>query len=81
MPTEREWDAIAAELHWSLRELEIVKLTANGHTRKMAAHVAGIGLSTVQVYLRRAVRKAGVTRLAELLWIVVEMRTHLREKD
>lgn len=79
MPTRAEWSLIADSFGWGNRERESVSLVLGGIPRKAAAHYLSISLSSLQTYLRRAMRKAKTDDLVALLWEVVAVRDRARE--
>ena len=76
-PTPGEWERISRLFCWGRRESETVSLVAAGMPRKAAAARLEISLSTLQTYLRRAMRKASVDDLIALVWRIVEVRDNL----
>ncbi len=52
---------------FTLRELEITRLVANGYTNKNIAHLLGVSPRTVEFYRGSAMRKAGAHSGSELV--------------
>ncbi|MGH7162160.1 MAG: response regulator transcription factor [Planctomycetota bacterium] len=77
-PTAGEWSRIARSLRWSDREESVVRLLADGRSRRDVAEALRISTSTVQTHLQRAMWKAGVGDVVGLLWKVVEVRDRIR---
>jgi DNA-binding NarL/FixJ family response regulator len=66
-----DWTKIAARLHLSRREIEIVQEVCNGRTDKAIARTLGISLNTVREHQRRIHRKLGVHDRASLVLRIV----------
>ncbi len=52
--------------HLSRRELEVIRLVAEGHSNKLIARDLGIGVRTVETHRERVMRKLGVQGTAGL---------------
>ena len=77
-PSDSEWARIGSRLRWSRQELRVARLLVSGASCKRAAFVERLALSTVHTYRRRAMRKARVGTLPDLIWTVVGARDEVR---
>ena len=77
-PSATEWAHVAELWGWSDREGDIVRLLANGDSRKHVAGMLNIAQSTLQTHLRRALWKANAKDIVMLIWRIVEVRDRLR---
>lgn len=55
----------------SQREVEMLKLTASGHSNKSAAAILGIGVKSAETYKARAMEKLGLRTRVELVRFAV----------
>jgi DNA-binding CsgD family transcriptional regulator len=55
----------------SQREIDVVKLTASGHSSKSMAAELGIGVKSVETYKARAMEKLGLRTRVELVRFAV----------
>ena len=77
-PAPAEWHQVRTAMSWSDREWRVVHDLVLGLPRKRVAHLQGISTSTLQTYLRRALRKAKADTLLELVWRIVAICEEIR---
>lgn len=69
----------------TVRELEVLKQVARGHSDDIVAVNLGISRSTVRTHLRSVFSKLGISnRTAATAWFLtrhIELRTHLDISD
>jgi DNA-binding NarL/FixJ family response regulator len=60
-------DAVAGTVELSPREMEVIRLTASGHSNKSVAAELGIGVKSAETYKARAMDKLGFRTRVELV--------------
>jgi DNA-binding NarL/FixJ family response regulator len=55
------------------RELQVLKLLAEGYSEKHTARLLGIGIRTVQVFRHNVTEKLGINGIAKLTRYVVQL--------